>query len=65
MNAALLISLAVILLAIIYEEKLIDVEDWLTDRIVYISAKVYLMVKKARINRLAKSTDRLAKRLGK
>ena len=65
MNAALLISLAVILFAIIHEEKLIDVEDWFADRIGYIAAKVYLSVKKVRINRLVKSTDRLAKRVGK
>ena len=65
MNAALLISLAVILFAIAHEEKLIDLEDWLADRIGYIAAKVYLSVKKVRINRLVKSTDRLAKRAGK
>ena len=65
MNAALLISLGVILFAIIHEEKLIDVEEWLADRIGYIAAKVYLSVKKVRINRLVKSTDRLAKRVGK
>ena len=65
MNAVFLISLAVILFAIIYEEKLIDLEDWLADRIGYIAAKVYLSVKKVRINRLVKSTDRLAKRVGK
>lgn len=65
MNAALLISLGVILLAVIHEEKLIDVEDWLADRIGYIAAKVYLSVKKVRINRLVKSTNRLAKRVGK
>lgn len=65
MNAVFLISLAVILFAIIHEEKLIDVEDWLADRIGYIAAKVYLSVKKVRINRLVKSTDRLAKRVGK
>ena len=64
MNAALLISLAVICLAIAHEEKLIDLEDWLADRIGYIAAKVYLSVKKVRINRLVKSTDRLAKRVG-
>lgn len=65
MNAVFLISLAVILFAIIHEEKLIDLEDWLADRIGYIAAKVYLSVKKVRINRLVKSTDRLAKRVGK
>ena len=65
MNAALLISLGVILFAIIHEEKLIDLEEWLADRIGYIAAKVYLSVKKVRINRLVKSTDRLAKRVGK
>ena len=65
MNAALLISLGVILFAIIHEEKLIDLEDWLADRIGYIAAKVYLSVKKVRINRLVKSTDGLAKRVGK
>ena len=65
MNAVFLISLAVILFAIIHEEKLIDVEEWLADRIGYIAAKVYLSVKKVRINRLVKSTDRLAKRVGK
>ena len=64
MNAALLISLGVILFAVIHEEKLIDLEDWLADRIGYIAAKVYLSVKKVRINRLVKSTDRLAKRVG-
>ena len=64
MNAALLISLAVILFAIAHEEKFIDLEDWLADRIGYIAAKVYLSVKKVRINRLVKSTDRLAKRVG-
>ncbi len=64
MNAVFLISLAVILFAIIHEEKLIDLEDWLADRIGYIAAKIYLGVKKARINRLVKSTDRLAKRVG-
>lgn len=63
MNAVFLISLAVILLALIHEEKLIDLEDWLADRIGYIAAKVYLSVKKVRINRLVKSTDRLAKRV--
>ena len=65
MNAVFLISLAVILFAIIHEEKLIDVEEWLADRIGYIAAKIYLSVKKVRINRLVKSTDRLAKRVGK
>ena len=65
MNAVFLISLAVILFAIIHEEKLIDLEDWLADRIGYIAAKVYLSVKKVRINRLVKSTDRLAKRVEK
>lgn len=64
MNAVFLISLAVILFAIIHEEKLIDLEEWLADRIGYIAAKVYLSVKKVRINRLVKSTDRLAKRVG-
>ena len=65
MNAALLISLGVILFAVIHEEKLIDLEDWLADRIGYIAAKVYLSVKKVRINRLVKSTETLAKRAGK
>ena len=65
MNAVFLISLAVILFAIIHEEKLIDVEEWLADRIGYIAAKVYLSVKKVRINRLVKSTETLAKRAGK
>lgn len=65
MNAVFLISLAVILFAIIHEEKLIDLEDWLADRIGYIAAKVYLSIKKMRINRLVKSTNRLAKRVGK
>lgn len=65
MNAALLISLGVILFAIIHEVKLIDVEEWLADRIGYIAAKVYLSVKKVRINRLVKSTDRLAKKVSK
>lgn len=65
MNAALLISLGVILFAVIHEEKLIDLEDWLADRIGYIAAKVYLSVKKVRINRLVKSTDGLGKRVGK
>lgn len=65
MNAALLISLGVILFAVIHEEKLIDLEEWLADRIGYIAAKVYLSVKKVRINRLIKSTNRLAKRVGK
>lgn len=65
MNAVFLISLVVILFAIILEEKLIDLEDWLADRIGYIAAKVYLSIKKMRINRLVKSTDRLAKRVGK
>ena len=65
MNAALLISLGVILFAIAHEEKLIDLEDWLADRIGYIAAKVYLSVKKVRINRLVKSTETLAKRAGK
>ena len=65
MNAALLISLAVVCLAIANKEKLIDLEDWLADRIGYIAAKVYLSVKKVRINRLVKSTDRLAKRVSR
>lgn len=65
MNAVFLISLAVILFAIIHEEKLIDLEEWAADRIGYIAAKVYLSVKKVRINRLVKSTNRLAKRVGK
>ena len=65
MNAVFLISLAVILFAIIYEEKLIDLEDWLADRIGYIAAKVYLGIKKVRISRLVKNTDRLAKRVSK
>lgn len=65
MNAVFLISLAVILFAIIHEEKLIDLEDWLADRIGYIAVKVYLSIKKMRINRLVKSTNRLAKRVGK
>ena len=65
MNAALLISLGVILFAVIHEEKLIDLEDWLADRIGYIAAKVYFSVKKVRINRLVKSTDRLAKRVSR
>ena len=65
MNAVFLISLGVILFAIAHEEKFIDLEDWLADRIGYIAAKVYLSVKKVRINRLVKSTNRLAKRVGK
>ncbi|MBQ5825135.1 MAG: hypothetical protein IIW48_10075 [Clostridia bacterium] len=65
MDAVFLISLVVILIAIIHEEKLIDLEDWLADRIGYIAAKVYLSVKKVRINKLVKSTDRLAKRVSK
>jgi uncharacterized membrane protein SirB2 len=65
MNAVFLISLAVILFAIIHEEKFIAFEDWLTDRIGYIAAIVYLSIKKMRINRLVKSTNRLAKRVGK
>lgn len=65
MNAVFLISLAVILFAVIHEEKLIDLEEWLADRIGYIAAKVYLSVKKVRINRLIKSTNRLTKRVGK
>lgn len=65
MNAVFLISLAVILFAIIHEEKLIDLENWCADRIGFIAAKVYLSVKKVRINRLVKSTNRLAKRVGK
>ena len=65
MNAALLIGLGVILFAVIHEEKLIDLEDWLADRIGYIAANVYLSVKKVRINRLVKSTDRLAKRVSR
>lgn len=64
MNAALLISLGVILFAIIHEEKLIDLEDWLADRIGYIAAKIYLGVTKVRINRLIKSTEALTKRAG-
>jgi hypothetical protein len=65
MNAVFLISLAVILFAIIHEEKFIAFEDWCADRIGYIAAKVYLSIKKMRINRLVKSTNRLAKRVGK
>jgi hypothetical protein len=65
MNAAILICLAVICLAIAHEEKFVAFEDWCADRIGYIAAKVYLSVKKARINRLVKSTDRLAKRVSK
>ena len=65
MNPVFLISLAVILFAIIHEEKLIDLENWLADRIGYIAAKVYLGVKKIRIKQLVRNTDRLAKRVGK
>ncbi len=64
MNAVFLISLAVILFATIHEEKLIDLEDWLADRIGYIAAKIYLGVTKVRINRLIKSTEALTKRAG-
>ena len=63
MNPALLISLGVILFAVIHEEKLIDLEDWLADRIGYVAAKIYLGVKKMQINKLVKNTDRLAKRV--
>jgi hypothetical protein len=65
MNAALLISLAVILFAIIHEEKLIDLEDWCADRIGYIAAKVYLGVKKLQINKLVRDTEKLAKRVSR
>jgi uncharacterized membrane protein SirB2 len=65
MNAVFLISLAVILFAIIHEEKFIAFEDWLTDRIGYIAAKVYLGVKKLQINKLVRNTEKLAKRVGR
>jgi hypothetical protein len=65
MNAVFLISLAVILFAIIHEEKLIDLEDWCADRIGYIAAKVYLGVKKLQINKLVRNTEKLAKRVSR
>ena len=65
MNAALLISLAVICLAVANEEKFIAFEDWCADRIGYVAAKIYLSVKKMQINKLVKNTDRLAKRVGR
>ena len=61
MNAAFLISLAVILFAIIHEEKLIAVEDWLADRIGYVAAKVYLGVKKVRNSRPVNLAKRVSK----
>ena len=65
MNPALLISIAVVCIAIANEEKFIAFEDWCADRIGYVAAKIYLGVKKARINKLVRSTDRLAKRVGR
>ena len=65
MSAALLISLAVICLAIAHEEKFIAFEDWVADRIGYIAARIYLSAKKVRINKLVRSTDKLAKRVSR
>lgn len=65
MNAALLISLVVICLAIANEEKLIAFEDWCVDRTAYVVAKIYLGVKKVRINKLVRNTEKLAKRVSR
>ena len=47
MNSSILfISLIVILFAIIHEEKLIDLEDWIADRIGFIAAKIFIFCKK-------------------
>lgn len=65
MNPALLIGIAVVCIAVANEEKFIAFEDWCADRIGYVAAKIYLGVKKMRINKLVRSTDRLAKRVSR
>ena len=65
MNPALLISIAVVCIAIANEEKFIAFENWCADRIGYIAAKVYLGVKKLQINKLVRNTEKLAKRVSR
>lgn len=65
MNPALLISVAMLCIAVANEEKFIAFEDWCSDRIGYVAAKIYLGVKKMQINKLVKNTDRLAKRVSR
>lgn len=65
MNPALLISIAMLCIAIANEEKFIAFEDWCADRIGYIAAKVYLGVKKVQINKLVRDTEKLAKRVSR
>ena len=46
MNSSILfISLIAILFAIIHEEKLIALEDWIADRIGFIAAKIFIFCK--------------------
>ena len=63
------VALVLILIGIWHEEKIIAFEDraweYIKGRTAYVVAKIYLGVKKVRINRLVKSTDRLAKRVSK
>jgi hypothetical protein len=47
MNSSILfILLIVILFAIIHEEKLIALEDWIADKIGFIAAKIFIFCKK-------------------
>lgn len=63
------VLLVLILIGIWHEEKLIAFEDklWahIADRIGYIAAKIYLGIKKVRIKKLVRSTNRLTKRLSR
>ena len=65
MNPALLISIAVVCIAVANEEKFIAFEDWCADRIGYVAAKIYLGVKKLQINKLVRNTEKLAKRVSR
>ena len=45
-SSVLFVALIAILFAIIHEEKLIALEDWIADRIGFIAAKIYIFCKK-------------------
>ena len=45
-SSVLFVALIAILFAIIHEEKLIALEDWIADKIGFIAAKIYIFCKK-------------------
>ena len=46
-SSILFISLIAILFAIIHEEKLIALEDWIADKIGFVAAKIFIFCKQS------------------